>query len=222
MDNINPVKPPADGTSFLKADLSIQCYTPQYKGYRMLAVFGIFVYPIGIPLYFLYSLGVWGFDGIKVSFGKDRYHTLRAGKACELNAVPLCAKQWGLELPIAPCQALALESEDWRDFPATCECLFDCHRLNMTKNADGSYRVTWSPPLSGEYTIALSLFGVSLPGSPFTVTVVPGDVDAKCTAAAAEIDAFSEFVQIDAKIDDHGARKPAQYVSTFTGLNYNG
>ena len=31
----------ADGTSFLKADLSIQCYTPQYKGYATLAAFGI-------------------------------------------------------------------------------------------------------------------------------------------------------------------------------------
>merc|ERR1719181_1458592 len=71
----------ADGTSFLKADLSIQCYTPQYKGYATLAAVGILVYPIGIPLYFLYSLGVWGFDGVKISFGKDRYHTLRAGKA---------------------------------------------------------------------------------------------------------------------------------------------
>merc|ERR1719181_1087235 len=111
----------ADGTSFLKADLSIQCYTPQYKGYATLAAFGILVYPIGIPFYFLYSLGVWGFEtpyqklspstqsagggggGIApptapnakpaaaddgkwefvfpLSFGKDRYHTLRVGKA---------------------------------------------------------------------------------------------------------------------------------------------
>ena len=52
-------------------------------------------------------------------------------RVCEKPAVPKCASQWGLELPIAPCQALALESEDWRDFPATCECLFDCHRLNQ-------------------------------------------------------------------------------------------
>ena len=56
---------------------------------------------------------------------------LTEGEVCEKPAVPKCASQWGLELPIAPCQALALESEDWRDFPATCECLFDCHRLNQ-------------------------------------------------------------------------------------------
>jgi hypothetical protein len=75
-----------DGTSFLKADLSIQCNTPQYKAYATLAGVGIIVYPIGIPLYFLYQLGVWGFDpcptaGCCITFGNDRYSTLRAGKA---------------------------------------------------------------------------------------------------------------------------------------------
>merc|ERR1719478_622428 len=50
----------ADGASYLKADLSIQCYTDQYKGYATLAAVGILVYPIGIPFYFLYSLGVSG------------------------------------------------------------------------------------------------------------------------------------------------------------------
>ena len=44
-------------------------------------------------------------------------------------------------------------------------------RARITDNEDGTYKIAWTPPLSGDYTIALSLFGVSLPGSPFTVTV---------------------------------------------------
>jgi len=46
---------------------------------------------------------------------------MRAGEACERNAAPMCAEQWGLALPAPPCQALVDQSSDWRDFPATCE-----------------------------------------------------------------------------------------------------
>ena len=33
-------------------------------------------------------------------------------------------------MPIAPCQALATEFRAWVEFPATCECLAECHALN--------------------------------------------------------------------------------------------
>eukprot|EP00962_Isochrysis_galbana_P004596 scaffold1250_cov106-Isochrysis_galbana.AAC.4 len=46
---------------------------------------------------------------------------LRAGEACERSAVPMCAEQWGLVLPVPPCQALMDEPSDWREFPPTCE-----------------------------------------------------------------------------------------------------
>ena len=56
---------------------------------------------------------------------------LRSGPACELNIVPSCRSLWGLDLPIPPCQALSEERDAWRDFPPTCECLAECHALNL-------------------------------------------------------------------------------------------
>eukprot|EP00967_Tisochrysis_lutea_P041529 scaffold49897_cov32-Tisochrysis_lutea.AAC.1 len=53
--------------------------------------------------------------------GKCECPPLRAGEACERTAVPMCAEQWGLSLPLPPCQALVENSADWRDFPPTCE-----------------------------------------------------------------------------------------------------
>ena len=44
-------------------------------------------------------------------------------------------------------------------------------RARVMDAGDGSYTVQWRPPLSGEYTISVSLFGLSLPGSPFRVVV---------------------------------------------------
>lgn len=41
-------------------------------------------------------------------------------------------------------------------------------RGRVTDNGDGTYKCTWTPPLSGFYQIAVSSFGISLPGSPFT------------------------------------------------------
>jgi hypothetical protein len=46
---------------------------------------------------------------------------MRAGDACDRSAVPMCAEQWGLVLPVPPCQALIDEPSDWREFPPTCE-----------------------------------------------------------------------------------------------------
>ena len=39
----------------------------------------------------------------------------------------------------------------------------------MTDNLDGTYLVVWKPHVSGTYTIAVSLFGEQLEGSPFVV-----------------------------------------------------
>ena len=39
---------------------------------------------------------------------------LTSGPACEHSVAPLCEVQWGLRLPIPPCQALSSEHEDWR------------------------------------------------------------------------------------------------------------
>lgn len=44
-------------------------------------------------------------------------------------------------------------------------------RARVTDMRNGSYGCEWTPTNSGLYSIAVSLFGVSLPGSPFTVNV---------------------------------------------------
>ena len=45
-------------------------------------------------------------------------------------------------------------------------------RARITDHEDGSYSVTWTPTTSGVYSIAVSLFGFSLEGSPFSVRVI--------------------------------------------------
>ena len=44
-------------------------------------------------------------------------------------------------------------------------------RARVTDMRDGSYRCEWKPNVSGSYTIAVSLFGNSLPGSPYKLEV---------------------------------------------------
>ena len=56
---------------------------------------------------------------------------MRSGPACEHNSMPACRKQWGLELPMPPCQAFAPEVWDYRDFPPSCECLAECQAANV-------------------------------------------------------------------------------------------
>ena len=56
---------------------------------------------------------------------------MRSGEACEYNMVPSCRRLWGMELYMPPCQAFAEEKFDYRDFPPTCECLAECHALNL-------------------------------------------------------------------------------------------
>lgn len=45
-------------------------------------------------------------------------------------------------------------------------------RARVFDNNDGTYRVDWTPHVSGDYHIAVSLFGVSLHGSPFHISVL--------------------------------------------------
>lgn len=42
-------------------------------------------------------------------------------------------------------------------------------RARISDNSDGTYKVEWKPPQSGQYSIAVSYFGVALPGSPWTL-----------------------------------------------------
>jgi hypothetical protein len=43
-------------TSYLRADYSIQCGTSEYKLYRGIAILMIFIYPVGIPVFFSWLL----------------------------------------------------------------------------------------------------------------------------------------------------------------------
>ena len=55
-------------------------------------------------------------------------------------------------------------------------------RARITDNKDGSYKVEWKPPQSGQYTIAVSYFGMPLPGSPFNlVATTPVPHAPKCS-----------------------------------------
>ena len=44
-------------------------------------------------------------------------------------------------------------------------------RAKIADNGDGTYSVSFKPPSSGKYTIAISLLGEPLPGSPFACNV---------------------------------------------------
>merc|ERR1719502_2494442 len=58
----------ADGSAFLEADMSVECYTPEWRAQRALAVFGLVLFPIVVPASFLALL--W-----------PHRATLRAGRA---------------------------------------------------------------------------------------------------------------------------------------------
>ena len=45
-------------------------------------------------------------------------------------------------------------------------------KARITDNGDGTYLVLWKPWCSGDYNIAISLYGALLPGAPFNVNVV--------------------------------------------------
>ena len=42
-------------------------------------------------------------------------------------------------------------------------------RARISDNGDGTYKVEWKPPQSGQYQVAVSYFGMALPGSPWTL-----------------------------------------------------
>ena len=56
-------------------------------------------------------------------------------------------------------------------------------RSRITDNGDGTYTVEWKPPQSGQYSIAVSFFGLALPGSPWTVhATTPAPFAPNCVA----------------------------------------
>lgn len=57
-------------------------------------------------------------------------------------------------------------------------------RARVTDCNNGKYTIQWTPTVSGDYTIAVSLFGLSLPGSPFEARVFdPAPHAAMCEAS---------------------------------------
>ena len=61
-------------------------------------------------------------------------------------------------------------------------------RARITDKGDGSYKVEWKPPQSGQYQIAVSFFGLALPGSPFTLTATtPVPFAPHCVAKGAAL-----------------------------------
>lgn len=59
-------------------------------------------------------------------------------------------------------------------------------RARVFDNLDGTYRVEWSPPLSGEYNISVSLFGVAIDRSPYRVRIHGGQPHAPSCSVRGE------------------------------------
>ena len=56
-------------------------------------------------------------------------------------------------------------------------------RAKVEDHENGTYTVSWRPDVSGTYSVAVSLFGISIPGSPFAVNVhEPQPFPQKCEA----------------------------------------
>ena len=58
-------------------------------------------------------------------------------------------------------------------------------RAKISDNGDGTYTVVHKPPSAGKYTIAVSLLGEPLPGSPFTCVAMSAWRPARATLSAA-------------------------------------
>ena len=55
-------------------------------------------------------------------------------------------------------------------------------RARVFDNSDGTYTCRFCPSTSGKYSVTITLNGISLPESPFTVAVIPARPDpANCT-----------------------------------------
>ena len=63
------------GKNYLMDDLSIECYTPTHSWYQSLAVVGVVLYPVGIPLAFLFLL--FRYNVPQIARHKRRCHALR-------------------------------------------------------------------------------------------------------------------------------------------------
>ena len=61
-------------------------------------------------------------------------------------------------------------------------------RARILDTKDGTYTVLWKPIVSGDYSIAVSLFGVSLPGSPYPAHVFdPAPFAPMCSASGSAL-----------------------------------
>jgi hypothetical protein len=78
---------PGDDSTFLVADMRISCNSDYYYNGMGFAIFMIFVYPIGIPLLYLYSLYYWQED-IKT---RDDYVELTPELAAAAGGLPINA-----------------------------------------------------------------------------------------------------------------------------------
>ena len=63
------------GKNYLMDDLSIECYTPTHTWYQSVAVVGVVLYPVGIPLAFLFLL--YRYKVPMIARHKRRCHALR-------------------------------------------------------------------------------------------------------------------------------------------------
>ena len=92
-------------------------------------------------------------------------------------------------------------------------------RAKVTDNDDGTYHVDWKPSCSGTYNIAVSMFGVLLPGAPFTVTTsTTAPCAARCIVRGDGLhNASSRATQIFEILfkDKHGAIAPAVEIDVF-------
>lgn len=80
-------------------------------------------------------------------------------------------------------------------------------RARITDLCDGTYSVHWKPVVSGEYSVAVSLFGVSLPGSPFSTRVYdPSPYAPRCEVSGEALNfiAARNSFSFDCRFKDRG------------------
>ena len=86
-------------------------------------------------------------------------------------------------------------------------------KARVTDNGDGTYLVTWKPWCSGLYRLAVSLFGVLLPGAPFDVNVVNTlPCPTKCVARG---NALTDAVSRNTNIFEVSTRAEGRPLMTF-------
>ena len=92
-------------------------------------------------------------------------------------------------------------------------------RARVADQKDGTYLCTYKPSVSGKYSIAVSIFGVSLPGSPFALEVFSPQPDAEqCSVSGAALTTIVARTPhaFDIKFRDHmGLTTKAEDLDVF-------